>query len=935
MMLWTRHAMVIYGFRQSALLLLILLVCSSPGWAQEQEKDKSPAPTSAPFTINPNSGVPGKTYKITVRSTAADCQTKETLKKAVVTASGSGIEITATDDGQNCFWAGQLVIDGAADFGQFDVEIKPAEGKGNADLVTFSVVSKPPLPAGPIPPGLTPQVDVMWDIMSEGSCGDQFGDRLARHYFCIEVQLGNNSGYSLLLAGVGFLRSASALTYRESTTSYLAARSVVQREQVISGRNIALRSMQAAGLLIGGFIPLAGNAGRRGRIGIWSTLVGTTLATAWDGVVPDRTVRQASNLDDAAFRENKLIPNNSPAKFTVFVDRDALKPLLLREPEQLQADADVFDARAADLRAQITNAKGSDQTNTLSTAADLAEKEAKSLRRLATEITEKKHGKEPTKTQKSHLNRLARHEAPLEKDLVEVRRVLGTLIIVGDQIEFKQRIKIDSAPENEQKQQSAGKTTIDTITTSPAQPIDGQSFDFTIAGANFDPDTVVVTFKGPGCTSVCTGTLKDKNATQLKGSVTLSAGKFDVTAQNGSSGTPSAAKSVTVIGAAGTPSISTITTSPSSPMAGQSFDFTIAGTNFDPNTVVVTFKGTDCTSGCAGTLTDKTTTQVKGSAKLAAGKFDVTLQNGPSGMPSASKSITVAAGKPTPKLSISKITTSPSPPIGDQSFSFTITGTSFDSNTALVIFKGTGCASGCAGTVTDRTTTEIKGSAKLAVGKFNVTVQNGPSGSPSDSKSITVAAGKPAAKPSISKITTSPSSPIADQSFSFIITGASFDSNTVLVTFKGTGCTSGCAGTVTDRTTTEIKGSAKLAAGKFDVTVQNGPSGTPAGSKSFTVLVAGTPVPKPVITKFATSPAAPIGDQSFNFTITGTSFDPNTVLVTFKGPGCTPACVATLTGRTAIQINGSVKLVTGKFDVTVQNGHGGKTSDPKSVKVGP
>jgi hypothetical protein len=291
---------------------------------------------------------------------------------------------------------------------------------------TFRIVDIPP---GPIPPGLNPQVDVLWDVMSESTCSDQFGVRLARYYYCIDVMLGNNSGYPLIIASVGFLRKDGIAEYRESTSSYLSTRAMVQREQVISGRNITLRVLQGAGVIIAGFVPFSGNAGRRGRIGIWSTLVGGTLATVWDGLVPDRTVRQAGNLDDAALRDGKLIPNNSPVRFTIFVEREAIKPILLRTPAQLQAD--------------LLNAK--------SMAASLKEREpgkAKEWEQVAKELQEEagQRNESTSKLKGKGANRLlGRRKAPLEDDLLSVRRALGSLIIVGDQIEYLQRVQVDAS----------------------------------------------------------------------------------------------------------------------------------------------------------------------------------------------------------------------------------------------------------------------------------------------------------------------------------------------------------------------------------------------------------------------------------------------------------------------------------------------------------
>lgn len=318
-----------------------------------------------------------------------------------------------------------------------EIPISVVSNKITLGTFTFRIVDIAP---GPIPPGLNPQVDAMWDVMSESACSDQFGVRLARHYYCIDVMLGNNSGYPLIIATVGFLRQDGAAEYRESTSSYLSARAMVQREQVISGRNITLRVLQAAGVIVAGFAPFSGNAGRRGRIGIWSTLVGGTLATAWDGLIPDRTVRQASNLDDAALRDGRLIPNNSPVRFTVFVDRETIKPILLRTPAQVAVDFALAQRIAAEF---------ADRAAATSDAAQKAgfKKQSEDWTKRAAKLQDEmpKRSAETAKVKGKGLNRLARPRAPLEDDLLSVRRALGSLIIVGDQIEYLQRVQVDAS----------------------------------------------------------------------------------------------------------------------------------------------------------------------------------------------------------------------------------------------------------------------------------------------------------------------------------------------------------------------------------------------------------------------------------------------------------------------------------------------------------
>src|SRR5438477_9639184 len=97
-------------------------------------------------------------------------------------------------------------------------------------------------------------------------------------------------------------------------------------------------------------------------------------------------------------------------------------------------------------------------------------------------------------------------------------------------------------------------------------------------------------FNGPGC-SPCTvpnGVLTNKTATSFSGPATLNtAGSYNVSVQNGPSGTASNTLPLTI--STPTPALSSIGTTPNPPLAAQQFSFTLAGRKFDPNTIQVLF----------------------------------------------------------------------------------------------------------------------------------------------------------------------------------------------------------------------------------------------------------------------------------------------------------------------------------------------------------
>jgi hypothetical protein len=85
---------------------------------------------------------------------------------------------------------------------------------------------------------------------------------------------------------------------------------------------------------------------------------------------------------------------------------------------------------------------------------------------------------------------------------------------------------------------------------------------------------------------------------------------------------------VSPVAAAPTPQITSLSSTPTPPVANQSFTFTITGTNFDAATVTPTLTGPGCPAcQSAVNITSRTTTQITGTATLAAGSYSVTVQN--------------------------------------------------------------------------------------------------------------------------------------------------------------------------------------------------------------------------------------------------------------------------------------------------------------------
>jgi hypothetical protein len=92
----------------------------------------------------------------------------------------------------------------------------------------------------------------------------------------------------------------------------------------------------------------------------------------------------------------------------------------------------------------------------------------------------------------------------------------------------------------------------------------------------------------------------------------------------------------------------------------------------------------------------------------------------------------------------------------------------------------------------------------------------------------------------------------------------------------------------------------------------------------------------PEITAISTTPVAPLANQSFSFTLTGSNFDTTSAGVIFTGPGCSAGCAAAITSRTVTQVSGMATLASGTFSLVAQNGGGAASNAlPLAVPVIP
>jgi hypothetical protein len=322
---------------------------------------------------------------------------------------------------------------------------------GSVDLVVADPNS------GPIPLGLQPEVDLMWEIMSQSNCADVFGKRVSQTVYCIQIKIGNNSGYALQLAGIGFKSKLDGLNGEPplitiANSSYASTRAVLLTSNVTAGRNIAYNMLQAAGVLMAGFTPYFGTGKRpngtfnNARTN-WTTaasLVSGPLLSAFNIVAPNQVITQLNNLDDQSFRDNRVIPNNSHIQTVVFIEKQALTYQLADLARKYPALAGLGDQ---------------------SQGQQVQMKDAAKLAKSVKNSTNPSNGPFQWK-QKGNFNPLM------------VKLALGSVVIVGQHIQYLERVQVVSTA-------TPPPTSLPIINGQLSPPTGVPGDQITISGANF------------------------------------------------------------------------------------------------------------------------------------------------------------------------------------------------------------------------------------------------------------------------------------------------------------------------------------------------------------------------------------------------------------------------------------------------------------------
>lgn len=189
---------------------------------------------------------------------------------------------------------------------------------------------------GPIPPGLKPQVDVMWSVIPQNVVLDNFGGKIKKAYYGVHILIGNNSGYDLQIASVGFTlrkdlrpKSPSGARYMVPATSYQLARGSLVRSQEVGPRSRVMNSINALGPVLTGFVPFFKVTNRRSNFSQLTNIFSNPFEEGAKLIFPDTTIGQLNRLEQLTFRNDQtartIIPNNTQISTVAFFPKDFIQ----------------------------------------------------------------------------------------------------------------------------------------------------------------------------------------------------------------------------------------------------------------------------------------------------------------------------------------------------------------------------------------------------------------------------------------------------------------------------------------------------------------------------------------------------------------------------------------------------------------------------------
>lgn len=294
-----------------------------------------PSPTPTLFTIAPSSGVQGKEYEVVVNNVdclngPTDDKKKQVSELRLYAPVGSGLTVVNMSQNE-CRISGKVTIAPDAPLNNqqlwlTDKDAKPPKPDFVLDFIVTGVTAQP------IPPGLNNQgqVDVMWSVVPDKIANHNFGRGVQKHFYCIEVVIGNDSGYDLQLSSVGFTLPALKGNYRIPNSGYRTVRGSLEAFGEVAPRKFVVNGLKMLGPILTGFLPFFHSINHTANFSSAINVISNPIEKGLENVWPDLLPTQLDRLADQTYRDDvstkTIIPNNVQARILTFIPKRLVCP---------------------------------------------------------------------------------------------------------------------------------------------------------------------------------------------------------------------------------------------------------------------------------------------------------------------------------------------------------------------------------------------------------------------------------------------------------------------------------------------------------------------------------------------------------------------------------------------------------------------------------
>jgi hypothetical protein len=300
----------------NVIAFVLLFSSANPAFASPSPATQEPYSV---YTMKPDKGAAGVDQYVTVFS--PDCKKQDINEKTKLVSPGN-ITISDIKAKPGCSLTAKVSIPQGTRVGKLTFLLENKDKDDKDVIIGTAEFEVTGLGIGPVPPGLDPQVDVMWTVMPTAIVRHNFGRQIANNFFGVQIIIVNDSGFNLQIAGIGFkIPGAKNIV---PTNSYRATRGTLEKEQQVGIRASVVNAVKSFGLLYSGFLPFWHMPNRKANANLAGEILNGPFEKGLEAVWPDLTVRQLTRLDDQTLRDGLIINNNSQIVTLAWVPKKLL-----------------------------------------------------------------------------------------------------------------------------------------------------------------------------------------------------------------------------------------------------------------------------------------------------------------------------------------------------------------------------------------------------------------------------------------------------------------------------------------------------------------------------------------------------------------------------------------------------------------------------------